>query len=94
MFKFISEDSVLLTYGKWHETDRLTFFFNKELKTVDIEHQIFETDGMLHFAPQEKNPYSCKYGYWRVEQPTLSMEDVEFLYKKAKELWGNNTLTP
>lgn len=91
MFKFISEDSVLLTYGKWGDYDRLTFFFNKELQNVDIDYKHFEFNEGCHFVPQEQikqNFYPCKYGYWRCETPTLSMEDIEFLHNKAKELWG------
>lgn len=90
MFKLISEDSVLLTYGKWHENDKLTFFFNKELEQVDIEYQIFERNADCYFFPQDENSHSCKYGYWRVEAPCLSMEDIEFLHRKTKELWGNH----
>ena len=88
MFKLISEDSVLTTYGKWHEYDKLTFFFNKELEQVDIERQIFERNEGCYFVPQGENKYSCKYGYWRVEEPCLSMEDIEFLYNKSKEIFG------
>lgn len=88
MFKLLSEDSVLTTYGKRHETDKLTFFFNKELEQVDIEHQIFERKADCHFVPQGENKYSCKYGCWRIETPCLSMEDIEFMYSKSKELFG------
>lgn len=90
MYKLISEDSVLITYGKWHEDDKLTFFFNKELHTVDIEYQIFERYKTSMWEPQNtpRNKHSCKYGYWRVEAPTLSMEDIEFLHSKSKELWS------
>ena len=90
MFKFISEDSVLITYGKWHENDKLTFFFNKELHNVDIEYQIFEFNDCRVFEAQEgKYKHSCRYGQWRVEAPCLTMQDIEFLHSKAKELWGN-----
>lgn len=92
MYKFISEDSVLITYGKWHENDKLTFFFNKELHTVDIEYQIFELNGTRVFEAQDgRYKHSCKYGYWRVEAPSLTMQDIEFLHSKAKELWGEVT---
>jgi hypothetical protein len=90
MFKFINEDSVLAVYGKWHKDDKLTFFFNKELKNVDIEHQYFERKDGCYFVPQGENGHSCKYGYWKCDAPTLSMEDIEFLHNKAKELWGGN----
>jgi hypothetical protein len=32
--------------------------------------------------------YSAKYGHTQRTCPTLSVEDIEFLYKKSKELLG------
>jgi hypothetical protein len=90
LFKFISEDSVLLTYGKWSERDQLTFHFNKELHQVDVTYHRFELNEGCTWEPQSPNKYSCKYGVWRYEAPTLSMEDIEFLHNKAKELWGQD----
>ena len=91
MFKLISEDSVLLTYGEWHEDEKLTFFFNKDLEIVEVELQIFERKEGCYLY-QGENRHSCKYGYWRVETPALSMEDIEFLHNKAKELWGDHPI--
>lgn len=86
--KFISEDSVLLTYGKSDYYNKLTFFFNKVIKTVDIESQRFVLNDELTFIPQTEDNHSLKYGYWQVETPCLSMEDVKFLHSKCNELWG------
>lgn len=88
--KFISEDSVLLTYGKSDYYNELTFFFNKAIKTVDIQSKRFVLNNELTFVPQTKDNHSLKYGYWQVETPCLSMEDIEFLHSKCKELWGDN----
>ncbi len=78
-----------LTYCKCNEDNKLTFFFNKELKCVDIEYQFFErNDRKCNFVPQAENKYSCEYGHWQVETPCLSVEDIEFLYNKSKEVFG------
>lgn len=89
MYKFISEDSVLITYGKLSETDELMFHFNKELHEVDINYFRFELNDGCTFEPQSPNKYSCKYGFWQMEAPCLTMQDIEFLHSKVKELWGN-----
>lgn len=90
MFKLIREDSVLLVYCKQNETAKLIFFFNKELKSVDIEYQTFERSVDCHFVPQGENQHSCRYGYWQVQTPCLSIEDIEFLHKRTKALWGDS----
>ena len=92
MIKLIYENSKMIVYGKWHKDDKLTFFFNKELLNLDIEYQHFERKKDCYFAPQGENIHSCKHGYWKRDTPTLSIEDIEFLYNKAEELWNEKQI--
>ena len=34
--------------------------------------------------------YSAKYGHTQQRCPVLSVEDIEFLYKKSKEILGGS----
>lgn len=88
-YELLSEDSILVTYTKRDDYNRTTFFFNKELKCVDVESQRFIKNDEFTFVPQTENRYSSKYGYWQVESPCLSMKDIKFLNNKCKELWGD-----
>lgn len=90
--KFISEDSKTATYGYKTEYDKLYFHFDKELKTVGISYMRFiRKNNDDDWTTQDKNiKYSCKYGRWQVEPPCLSIEDIEFLHKRTKALWGDS----
>ena len=87
-FRLISEDNISITYSKSDFYNKLTFFFNKNLKNVDIEYQRFVPKEENVFIPQREENHSCKYGHWQVETPCLSMEDINFLHSKCKALWG------
>lgn len=87
---------------KYDETDRcvvykqrdegmeLSMIFNKDIKTVDISLMIFVRNDEPMLEPM-KNVFirhSAKYGHWQQIFPTLGVEDIEFLYKKTKELFS------
>ena len=86
---------------KYTETDRivcykhadggteLSMIFNKETKTVDIDLTIFHrNDGPTLEPMSEDAKYSAAYGHWQKEITCLGLEDIEFLYKKSRELFG------
>lgn len=89
---------------KYNETDRcvvykqrdegmeLSMIFNKDMKTVDISLLMFIRNDEPMLEPMDMESdwirHSAKYGHWQQIFPTLGVEDVEFLYKKTKELFG------
>ena len=87
---------------KYSETDRcvvykqtdcgmeLSMIFNLEIKTVDISmsHFIRNNEPLIVPMVNDADKYSAKYGHWQQLPPALGMEDVEFLHKKTKELFG------
>lgn len=93
-FKKVSECSRSVTYAYKTDYDDLSVSFDKETKSVDIHYARFvvreatlepqwemETDAWLK--------HSCKYGHWQSETIiSLSAEDIEFINKKCKELFG------
>lgn len=86
---------------KYTETDRivcykhadggteLSMIFNKETKTVDIDLTIFHRNDEPTLEPMSEDAkYSAAYGHWQKEITCLGLEDIEFLYKKSRELFG------
>lgn len=86
--------------NKYNENDRavcykyendyliMSMVFNKDIKTVDIHQSRFISNSEPMLEPMDSNTrHSCKYGHWQSELPTLGLEDIEFLYKKAKQLF-------
>ena len=85
---------------KYTETDRLVCYkhvgggtelsmiFDKETKTVDIELSMFHRKDEPTLEPMnESTKYSAAFGHWQREITCLGLEDIEFLYKKSKELF-------
>lgn len=68
----------------------LSMAFDKIDKTVDICMSMFIRNDTPMLEPMESDwiRHSAKYGHWQMVSPTLGVEDVEFLYKKMKELFG------
>lgn len=86
---------------KYTETDRivcykhadggteLSMIFNKETKTVDIDLTMFHRNDEPTLDPMSEDvKYSAAYGHWQKEITCLGLEDIEFLYKKSRELFG------
>lgn len=93
-FKLVSESDSYVTYAHKTDYDNLSVSFNKELKCVDISyaHFVFRE---ANLEPQWKDEtdewlkHSCKYGHWQSETIIcLSGEDIDFINKKCKELFG------
>lgn len=84
-----NEDSIFVIYEKGTRECKLVALFDKEIKAVIIEEYEWVSNGTPRLEPMsEFVRYSAKYGYTQRIPPTLSMEDMEFLYKKSKELLG------
>ena len=64
------------------------YIFNKETKSVDIELSMFHRKDEPTLEPMnESTKYSAAFGHWQSEITCLGLEDIEFLYKKSKELF-------
>ena len=88
-WKKVSEDSIRVTYEKGTRECKLVAHFDREMKAVEVELYEWVSNGTPRLEPMsEFVKYSAKYGHTQRTIPTLSMEDVEFLYKKSKELFG------
>lgn len=93
-FKLVSEDSNYVTYAHKTDYDDLAVIFNKELKCVDISyaHFVFKEatlEPQWKAETDEWLKHSCKYGHWQHETIIcLSAEDIDFINKKCKELFG------
>lgn len=90
-FKFVSEDSLSVAYQYKTDYDEIFLMFNKYANTVSISQSRFICkEGMM--VPQngedDQNRHSCKYGHWQAEMPCLSVEDIEFIDRKCKEIFG------
>lgn len=86
---------------KYTETDRivcykhadggaeLSMIFDKETKTVDIDLTMFHRNDEPTLEPMAENTkYSAANGHWQREITCLSPEDIKFLHKKSRELFG------
>lgn len=88
-WKKVSESSINVTYEKGDRACKLVAHFDKEVKAVCVELFEWVSNGTPRLEPMsEFVRYSAKYGYTQRTSPTLSVEDMEFLYKKSKELLG------
>ena len=89
IWKKANEDSKYVIYEKGTRECKLVAFFDKEIKAVIIEEYEWVSNGTPVLEPaSEWIRYSAKYGYTQRIPPTLSVEDMEFLYKKSKEVLG------
>lgn len=85
----VSEDSRFVLYKKGTRECYLLAYFDTELKVVDVSQFEWISNGTPRLEPMsEFVKYSAKYGKTQRTCPTLSVEDIEFLYKKCKELLG------
>lgn len=96
-FKKISESDISVTYAYKTDYDDLSVSFDKEMKSVNIHyaHFIFN-EPMLE--PQQEQwekesdwiRHSAHYGHWQSETIiTLSADDIEFINRKCKEIFGD-----
>ena len=83
-----NETDRCVVYKQCSQGTQLSMIFNKEEKNVDISFQMFIRNDEPMWEPMDSNVrYSAKYGHWQQLSPILSIEDIEFLYKKTKELF-------
>jgi hypothetical protein len=88
---------------KYSETDRTVCYehvdsgggmvssmiFDKNIKSVDIMLKSFHNIGEPTIEPMSDwEKHSADKGHWQAEPTCLSMKDIEFLYKKSKELFS------
>jgi len=84
------ETESCVVYKQSDGSMELAMIFNKNIKTVDISMSDFIRNDTPMLEPMESEwiRHSAKYGHWQMVSPTLGVEDVEFLFKKTKELFG------
>ena len=89
--KYTESDSWVV-YKQKDEGMELSMIFNKDMKTVEISLLLFVRNDEPMLEPMDMESDwirpSAKYGNWQQKFPTLGVEDIEFLYKKTKELFG------
>lgn len=89
--KYNESDSCVV-YKQKDEGMEFSMCFNKDMKTVDINLLLFVRNDEPMLEPMDMESdwirHSAKYGHWQQIFPTLGVEDIEFLYKKTKELFG------
>ena len=89
-----NENESCVVYKQADEGMQLSMCFNKDMKTVDINLVMFVRNNEPMLEPMDAESdwirHSAKYGHWQQIFPTLGVEDVEFLYKKTKELFGKD----
>lgn len=89
IWKMVSDTDSSVLYQKGTRDCMLSALFDKRNKAVDVWIDEWVSNGTPRLEPMcEFVRYSAKYGHTQRTIPTLSMEDVEFLYKKSKELFG------
>lgn len=87
-FELISQDSRFITYRKGDRHDNICAHFDLELKHVYITESMFiRNDTPMLETQSDWIAHSAKYGYAQQMCPTLGMDDLEFINKKANELF-------
>ena len=85
----VSEDSRGQCWKKGTRECELVAHFDTEVKAVTVELFEWVSNGTPRLEPMsEFVRYSAKYGHTQRTCPVLGMEDIEFLYRKSKELLG------
>ena len=88
-FELISQDSRYITYRKGDRNDNICVEFDLELKHIYITESMFIRNDTPMLEPQSDwIAHSAKYGYTQQMCPVLGMDDLEFINKKVKELFG------
>ena len=94
-FKLCSNSEEYTLYRQMDETFRKVFIFNKRLKQVNVCCAYFvlkndiDKDVWKKITNDERNKYSCKYGFWQGETlVSLSVKEIEFIWKTSKRLFG------
>ena len=90
----ISETERLAVYQIKDSGSKLTMIFNKDIKTVDISQEIFIRNNEPALEPMESEwiKNSAKYGHWQTIHPTLGRENLEFMYNKYIQLFGEGEM--
>lgn len=87
-----NESERCVVYKECDDSTQLSMIFNKDTKTVDISLCIFIRNDETMLEPMDAESdwisHSAKYGHWQQIFPTLGVGDIEFLYKKTRELFG------
>lgn len=79
------------TYKKQDEGMMFSITFCTKTKTVDISMSEFIRNDTPMFEPMDmdyQNRHSAKYGHWVMISPTLSADDIEFIYRKQQGLFS------
>ena len=88
-WKYSGELCGTIYYDKGDETRRLSVAFNTEAKNIDIYETYWKSNGTPVLVPQDHvTRWSAAYGHFQRDCPTLEVEDVEWIAKKARELFG------
>lgn len=83
-----SETDRLVCYKHEDGGSKLSMIFDKEIKAVDISLMMFHRNDEPTLEPMGEDAYSAAYGLWLREVTCLGVDDIEFLHRKSKELFG------
>ena len=87
-WELISETSSAISYMKGEKRSNYAVHFNLETKNVYITYTEWISNGTKVSVPDNHSArWSAKYGHFQTFPPTLAMEDLEWIYSKAKELF-------
>ena len=89
-WELISQDSRFICYRKGDRHDNIFAEFDTETKHIRITESMFIRNDTSMLEPQsEWIAHSAKYGHTQLLYPTIGVDDLEFIYQKAKELFKN-----
>lgn len=87
-WELVSETSSLITYAKGEKKSRYTAHFDLEIKNVQVIYIEWISNRTKVSVPDHHpTRWSAKYGHFQAFPPTLCIEDLEWIYNKAKELF-------
>lgn len=87
-WEIISQDSRFIYYRKGDRYNNISASFDLELKQIYITESYFVRNDEPMLEPQsEWIAHSAKYGHTQISCPTLGIDDMEFIYRKAMELF-------
>ena len=82
------DNEIMTIYQKGNREFKYVVYFDKSCKTIHVTQEEFIRNDEPRLVPMtDATYYSCKYGYTQVGSAYLSLEDLEFITSRAKELF-------
>lgn len=87
-WELISDSPSTVVYAKGEKKSRCTVHFNLEMKNVHIIYTEWISNGTKVSVPDHHpTRWSIKYGHFQSFIPPLGLEELKWIYKKAKKLF-------